>query len=63
MIDAHRPAVLSVCPVAELIRDVFVQGGGGGIRAGPAEQLASITCIVRGQIDRMASSHCTQHTE
>lgn len=62
MFDANRPFVLSVCPVAELICDVLVQGGGGGVGAGPAEPSASVACITRGQIDWWACSHCATHT-
>lgn len=59
MFGANLPAVLSVCPVAELKCDVLVQRGGGGVRAGPAEQPASITWITYGQIVRWLCSHCT----
>lgn len=59
MFDANRPVVLPVRPVAELICDVPVQGGGGGVGAGPAEPSASVTCIVRGQTDWWPRSHCT----
>lgn len=59
MFDANRPVVLRVCPVAELICDVFVQGGRGGVRAGPTEPPASITCIMCGQTDWWPRSHCT----
>lgn len=57
---ANRPVVPSVCPVAELVADV--QGGGGGVRAGPNKPPASITCATRGHIDRWAGSHCASQT-
>lgn len=55
----NLPVVLSGYLVAELVYDVLVQGGGGGVRTGPAELPASITRVVCGQTDRWPGSHCT----
>lgn len=60
---AYSPVVLCVCPVAELVREVFAQGGGGRVRAGPVDLSASITCIMRGQVDWWACSHWTTQTQ
>lgn len=62
MFDAYSPVVLSVWPVAELVLEVFAQGRGGRVGAGPFDPPASITCITRGQIHRWVHSHYTTQT-
>lgn len=55
---SYSPAVLSVRPVAELVREVLVQGGGGRVGAAPREPPASVSCSVCGQIHWWVRSHC-----
>lgn len=58
--NAYHPVALSISPVADLVSDVFVQGGGGGVRAGPRESPASIACIVERQTNWRFRLHCTE---
>lgn len=58
MRDAYHPVVLSVRLIAELIGEVFVQGWGGRVGAGPNELSATISCIVRGEIRWWECFHC-----
>lgn len=58
----YYPVALSVFPVADLIGDVLVQGRGGGVGAGPSESPASITCVVKRQVDWRLCPHCKTHS-